>query len=46
MLLESIAPSRLAAGVGFALADNAMDLHIARLTTWNAAWVLDQGGLG
>jgi acyl-CoA dehydrogenase len=33
-------------GVGFALADNAMDLHIARLTTWHAAWVLDQGGLG
>lgn len=33
-------------GVGFALADNAMDLHIARLATWHAAWVLDQGGLG
>ncbi len=33
-------------GVGFALADNAMDLHLARLATWHAAWVLDQGGLG
>jgi acyl-CoA dehydrogenase len=33
-------------GVGFMLADNEMDLHLARLTTWHAAWVLDQGGLG
>jgi alkylation response protein AidB-like acyl-CoA dehydrogenase len=33
-------------GVGFALADNVMDLHLARLATWHAAWVLDQGGLG
>ena len=33
-------------GVGFMLADNAMDLHLARLTTWHAAWVLDQGELG
>ena len=33
-------------GIGFALADNAMDLHVARLATWHAAWVLDQGGLG
>ncbi len=33
-------------GVGFMLADNEMDLHIARLATWQAAWVLDQGGLG
>ena len=33
-------------GVGFMLADNEMDLHIARLTTWQAAWVLDQGQLG
>ncbi|MBQ0932076.1 acyl-CoA dehydrogenase family protein [Ideonella sp. 4Y16] len=33
-------------GVGFMLADNAMDLHLARLTTWQAAWVLDQGELG
>jgi alkylation response protein AidB-like acyl-CoA dehydrogenase len=32
-------------GVGFALADNAMDLHMARLVTWHAAWTLDQGGL-
>ncbi|GCB03610.1 hypothetical protein PSUB009319_12410 [Ralstonia sp. SET104] len=32
-------------GVGFALADNDMDLHIARLTTWHCAWVLDQGEL-
>jgi alkylation response protein AidB-like acyl-CoA dehydrogenase len=33
-------------GVGFMLADNEMDLHVARLTTLHAAWVLDQGGLG
>ena len=33
-------------GVGFMLADNEMDLHLARLTIWHAAWVLDQGGLG
>jgi alkylation response protein AidB-like acyl-CoA dehydrogenase len=33
-------------GVGFMLADNEMDLHIARMTTWQAAWVLDQGHLG
>ena len=33
-------------GVGFMLADNAMDLHLARLATWHAAWALDQGGLG
>lgn len=33
-------------GVGFSLADNAMDLHLARLATWHAAWVLDQGELG
>jgi alkylation response protein AidB-like acyl-CoA dehydrogenase len=33
-------------GVGFMLADNEMDLHLARLATWHAAWVLDQGGLG
>jgi acyl-CoA dehydrogenase len=33
-------------GVGFMLADNDMDLHVARLTTLHAAWVLDQGGLG
>jgi len=29
-------------GVGFMLADNAMDLHAARLCIWHAAWVLDQ----
>jgi acyl-CoA dehydrogenase len=30
-------------GVGFMLADNAMDMHITRLAIWHAAWVLDQG---
>jgi acyl-CoA dehydrogenase len=29
-------------GVGFMLADNAVDLHLARLTIWHAAWLLDQ----
>lgn len=29
-------------GVGFMLADNALDLHTARLTVWHTAWVLDQ----
>jgi len=33
-------------GVGFMLADNEMDLHVARLVTLQAAWALDQGGLG
>jgi alkylation response protein AidB-like acyl-CoA dehydrogenase len=33
-------------GIGFMLADNEMDLHLARLATWHGAWVLDQGGLG
>ena len=33
-------------GVGFGLADNEMDLHVARLAIWHTAWVLDQGGLG
>ena len=33
-------------GIGFMLADNDMDLHVARLATWHAAWVLDQGELG
>ena len=33
-------------GVGFMLADNEMDLHIARLTTLHCATVLDQGQLG
>ena len=32
-------------GVGFMLADNEMDLHIARLTIWHCAGVLDQGRL-
>ena len=32
-------------GVGFMLADNEMDLHIARLTIQHCAWVLDQGQL-
>lgn len=30
-------------GVSFMLADNLMDLHMSRLTTWHAAWLLDQG---
>lgn len=33
-------------GVGFALADNDMDLHVSRLVTQHAAWVLDQGERG
>jgi acyl-CoA dehydrogenase len=33
-------------GIGFQLADNDMDLHLARLVTRHAAWVLDQGGEG
>jgi acyl-CoA dehydrogenase len=33
-------------GVGFQLADNAMDLHGARLAIWHTAWVLDQGHAG
>jgi acyl-CoA dehydrogenase len=33
-------------GIGFMLADNAMDLHGARLAIQHAAWVLDQGGRG
>jgi len=32
--------------VGFGLADNEMDLHVARLAIWHTAWVLDQGSLG
>ena len=31
-------------GVGFQLADNVADLHTSRLTIWQCAWVLDQGG--
>src|SRR5215471_59545 len=30
-------------GVSFMLADNAMDIHLARLSIWHTAWVLDQG---
>jgi len=33
-------------GVGFMLADNAMDIHHSRLVIWHAAWVLDQGERG
>ena len=29
-------------GVGFMLADNAIDLHVSRLAIWQAAWLLDQ----
>jgi acyl-CoA dehydrogenase len=29
--------------VGFSLADNAMELHTARLAIWHCAWVLDMG---
>jgi acyl-CoA dehydrogenase len=32
-------------GVGFMLADNEMDMHVARLSIWHCAWVLDQGDL-
>ena len=32
-------------GVGFMLADNEVDLHVARLVTLHCAWVLDQGKL-
>jgi acyl-CoA dehydrogenase len=30
-------------GVGFQLADNAIDLHMARLSIWHTAWMLDRG---
>ncbi|MCO5163963.1 MAG: acyl-CoA dehydrogenase family protein [Mesorhizobium sp.] len=33
-------------GVGFMLADNNMDIHVARLAIWHTAWVLDQGQKG
>lgn len=33
-------------GVGFMLADNDMDIHVARLAIWHTAWVLDQGQKG
>ncbi len=32
-------------GVGFMLADNEMDMHVARLAIWHCAWTLDRGGL-
>jgi len=32
-------------GVGFMLADNEMDMHVARLAIWHCAWVLDRGEL-
>jgi len=32
-------------GVGFMLADNEMDMHVARLAIWHCAWMLDRGGL-
>lgn len=31
-------------GVGFMLADNEMDMHTSRLATWQASWVIDNGG--
>jgi len=31
-------------GVGFMLAENEMDIHLARLAIWQAAWVIDGGG--
>lgn len=31
-------------GVGFMLAENEMDMHLARLAIWQAAWVIDTGG--
>lgn len=33
-------------GVGFMLADNEMDLHVARLTIFHCAWLLDKGEKG
>lgn len=30
-------------GVGFQLADNAMDSHLCQLSIWHTAWLLDQG---
>lgn len=33
-------------GVGYMLADNAMDIQSARMTIWNTAWLLDQGEKG
>jgi acyl-CoA dehydrogenase len=33
-------------GVGFMIADNALDLHSARLSIWHTAWTMDQGAKG
>lgn len=33
-------------GVSFMLADNAMDIHVAQLTIWHTAWLLDKGERG
>ena len=33
-------------GVSFMLADNLMDIHVARLTILHTAWMLDQGAQG
>ena len=33
-------------GVGFMLADNEIDIRMARLSIWHTAWVLDQGARG
>jgi alkylation response protein AidB-like acyl-CoA dehydrogenase len=32
-------------GIGFKLADNEIDLHVARLAIWHCAWLLDRGEL-
>ena len=32
--------------ISFMLADNEMDMHVARLAIWHTAWVLDQGRKG
>jgi len=32
-------------GIGFMLADNEMDMHVARLAVWHCAWLLDQADL-
>ena len=32
-------------GVGFMLADNDIDMHVARLAIWHCAWLLDRGDL-
>jgi len=33
-------------GVGFMLADNEIDIRMARLSIWHTAWLLDQGARG